>query len=284
MLLAVCLVWCGTAFADLSAGLKWHVDFDEDNGAPGGTGYYWNNVTQAEGGASGYFYYYSGWGPEEVAGVFASTKGGAGAAQFTSGNSDYVYSKSTWGGVDWATIDPGNDAAGFAISIWSKLPGAAPEGAVIAASNRYSSETDGWNLTYTDTGDTINFGIGSANVAGAVTDETVWHNIIGSYDGVDTISIYVDGALASTTTDAAGIAAGLFPSTVDSVMALGWSSASSYVSCTLDDYGLWNRALGAADAAEIWNGGAGTVLPNVPEPLTLTLLGLGGLALRRRKR
>jgi hypothetical protein len=55
----------------------------------------------------------------------------------------------------------------------------------------------------------------------------------------------------------------------------------------LDDVAVWNRALNQAEVDSIWAGGTGASIASlsaVPEPSSVVLLGLSGLALMFRKR
>jgi hypothetical protein len=86
-----------------------------------------------------------------------------------------------------------------------------------------------------------------------------WYHVIGIYDGED-LKLYVDGNLENTNTAPSG--------NIDSgnkILAIGtWSSPIDYFHGTIDEVRVYNHA--------------------VPEPATLLLLGLGGLALRKKRR
>ena len=104
------------------------------------------------------------------------------------------------------------------------------------------------------------------------TDE--WHYLVAVKDGAD-MKLYLDGVLDPTTaTDASTINGAL-----DLALGrIGKSISGRYFNGMLDDIALYDRALTYEEIYYHYTGIA------IPEPATLSLLGLGALGLLRRRR
>jgi hypothetical protein len=100
-----------------------------------------------------------------------------------------------------------------------------------------------------------------------------WHHVAVTYDAVAGGALYIDGDPNGT------FAAGGNIVTQPGPLTIGWEGgwSSQRWSGDLADVGLWDVALHPNDIKNIYNKG-------VPEPATIALLGLGGVALLRRRR
>jgi hypothetical protein len=129
----------------------------------------------------------------------------------------------------------------------------------------------------------------SVNTTAGV-DEDAWHHVVAAYDSsANTGKLFVDGVLIETQSNVGT------PDTSTAKLTIGAQDTNGFRSFTdrIDEVAIWSRALsdgGVSDGqtaggevAELWNSGDGV---QIPEPATMTLLGLGGLALliRRRRR
>jgi len=126
-------------------------------------------------------------------------------------------------------------------------------------------------------------GIGAVGYSTLTYDTSKWHRIAISVDNGNFFRVYVDGVLFL---DGAGQAIdGRFSAYTDT---LHFFADNSWE----DQWGLvgtiavWNRALGSAEVADLggWLNGSATPTPLIiiPEPMTLAVLALGGLLIRRK--
>ena len=110
------------------------------------------------------------------------------------------------------------------------------------------------------------------NSTAAIPSDGLWHHVAATYDGV-TKNIYIDGQLAGTGAAAFGaIQVNELPVTIGGCAMTGGGSQRNY-NGQLDGVQIFGTALSAAEVDAL-----------VPEPMTMTLLGLGSLVLLRRKR
>jgi hypothetical protein len=184
----------------------------------------------------------------------------------------------------------------FSVSSWTKLDNFAYFSAFVGNGMDTSADECGFFLyNYGWVGDnTQDFGLAIRTETAMHYVETpniyetgTWYHLAATYDGAD-VGVYVDGEPVELSADP-GASGG----------PIRWISASSgnyperfaigvwldpgydlWVDGVIDDVGYWNRALTADEVAYLYNDGAGRP---IPEPMTMCLLGLGALMLRRRR-
>lgn len=177
------------------------------------------------------------------------------ALDFESTSSDTV----SFGDV--AALEP-TDA--LSISLWMK-----PE--TIVENMAVMDKGDGvtaWNLQLRTSGQNIRFNIDTSS---AVTTDTPisagsWFHIVGTWDGT-TAKIYVNNdtphtAAASTLTQNANALR----------MGSHYGGAANFFDGLIDEVGFWNRALTAAEVAELYNSGNGLAYPFTsgdPQPIKI---------------
>ena len=98
-------------------------------------------------------------------------------------------------------------------------------------------------LSYKADGSTV-----TAVSTDAIEGDTLWHNIVGTWDsGEDEIKLYIDGTLKATTSSL-GTFAG-------SINAAYLGSGDGYFKGNIDEASLWDKALSAAEVTALYNEG-----------------------------
>jgi hypothetical protein len=197
-------------------------------------------------------------------------------------------------------------ASAFTIEFWSNPSLSDNDDALI--SNRFAgTNRSGWIFFQRAAGTGWNFrmynGVGSGlgwDLTGGTSNLNTWNHVVATWNGSAAL-LYVNGILADNTNDLA--ATGVYnpnTSTNSPIFAIGanfdgGSSATSLV----DEVAFYNAALTPAQILNHFNlassptagtyfnavlaDGATLKLSNVPEPTSTLFLGLGGLALLRRR-
>jgi hypothetical protein len=160
-----------------------------------------------------------------------------------------------------------------------------------------TSGLSSWNSLF-QTGDTGNgsdgdlftdgaghIGIGAAGYSTLTYNANTWHRIVLSVDNGSFFRVYVDGTLFLDGT----------PQAIDGRFSLYTDHFHLFADDSWEDqWGLvgtvatWNRALTSSEISSMggWLNGSATPTPLyiIPEPATMSLLGLGALALIKRRK
>ena len=187
--------------------------------------------------------------PTDVAGIIERARNYNGTTQYTDVLNDGDFNTTT-----------------MSISVWVKLASAGGSGWVSAVAKESSLGGDQWDdvqwsLKYYRNEQTWVFIIGGASAVGSATaagvGTTNWMHIVGTYDGIN-CKIYIDGVLVDSNADSAGdIVTKTFPIVIAAAAAGAdpFAGRTEYLAASIDEIGLWNRALTAPEVALIYGFG-----------------------------
>ncbi len=207
--------------------------------------------------------------PTWIAGKFGN------ALRFNGSNQDVLVPNS-------ADMNIGANAV--SLSAWVKFD-QLPAGISGSYSGIFDSEPDNYVFYLDKANDELRFKVttstGTAErpgVPASLLDTTNWHHVMGVYDGaIGQARIYFDGQLTDVHSAPAlvnNVRTGQTAGIGSQVAAASPNAASSLFKGNIDDMGIWNRALGLAEAQYLYNSGAGNAIlaanpsiePIVPEP------------------
>ncbi len=117
----------------------------------------------------------------------------------------------------------------------------------------------------------------------AVAEDGQWHFVVANYDPVTGITLHVDGSAIDASTGGFGDAVGGWDT--DQYLGafnVGGTATARGLNGSLDDVAIYTGNLTAAEIDGLFSGQLAPT--DIPEPGSLALLGLGGLAMLRRRR
>jgi len=194
-------------------------------------------------------------------------------------------------------------SAPFTIEFWANPSATDNDDAPV--SNRVSAgNRSGWVFFQRDAGTGWNFRMYNGNVGALGWDLTggsatvgAWSHVVATWNGSAAL-LYVNGILADDT-NAAGLN-NVYNASTSATFFVGSTDSGSPFNGAVDEVAFYPSALSAGSIASHFNAatatpgayqaliradGAVLQLSNIPEPSSsLTLLGLGALALRRRRK
>ena len=222
------LVVQGTGASSLSSGQVAYWKFDEDTGT---------SLSDATGNGNN--------------GTWQGTLG----SQWTTGkiNSAGNFNASSQRYVD-VSANSALTPTNITVSAWINLSNISTEQMI---ASDYVSNNTGWYMEVFQS--KLNVGLnGNVQLQGGITlSSSTWAHVVFTYDGA-TLKLYVNGALDSSKTTAAGISntahdmyIGAYTGNVNSDKLTG----------AIDEVGVWNRVLSAGEVTALYNSGTGIQYP-----------------------
>jgi hypothetical protein len=150
----------------------------------------------------------------------------------------------------------------LSVSVWFKTNSTNTVGLV---GNYYWDDT-GWDVILSQdwpfSGNLV-FSLRSTNTPASLElgttgalNNNAWHHALCTFNGT-TANIYVDG---NTTPNDSSIWANTIDYTANNLFAIGYRGGINYTG-SIDEIGVWSRALTTSELTELWNGGTGKTYP-----------------------
>lgn len=246
------LVFAGPARASLIDGLHAYYAFENDSADPGG-------VLDTSGNNR------HGTGP--VGSGLATVTGKVGNALSFNGasGSEVVINQVPESDFDFINSD-------FTIQAWFQVNSFTTQWQALVA----KGEGGGWRLHRYNATSNLAVNLGQGDTQTGNMNDGAWHHVVAIHDAGSTTDIWIDGGLAvSGSGSGPGDRSGI-PTIGDNPEAnnRNWNGL-------IDELAFWNRTLTTDEVAQLYNNGSGMA---IPEPATMGLLALSGLALLRRRR
>jgi autotransporter-associated beta strand protein len=197
--------------------------------------------------------------------------------------SQAVQVSSAGGTYNYVTVsDPNNDlhfAAGqdFTVAMWVKVPSGSvtelpffgnQDASLLSTIAGYSfspTTSGGWGYYIQDDGGNFVGGSSSTSIA-----DNQWHNLVYSAQRSGNVNVYLDGHLSGSSS-MASVSNSITPSYAANVGQDGPGNYNVTATYTIDDLGVWQRALTSYDALSLYTAGASGQSFDVYGPVSMAL-------------
>ena len=155
------------------------------------------------------------------------------------------------------------DTVPFSVAMWVKTPSAFPGGGAeqpfIETGDRNNK---GWLFEFGAGGNSGKIGFFAVNsnalFSGALSTST-WYFVVGRLDAAGNHDIWINNVQAGSATGISYIAA-------LTTSAFGTDTAfSTFAQCSLDEIGIWNKALSTQEMTDLYNAGNGQTMVDTPD-------------------
>lgn len=205
------------------------------------------------------------WKLDESSGTAADSKGsntGTVSGTVTQGASGKISTAYTFSGFSNTYLDCGTDASlritsAGTISAWVYQTTSNPYPTVVG-NDDFDTDRHGYNFFIRSDG-TVSLELASASASQSINGGTItnnaWHHIVATWDGTNA-HIFIDGV------DGGAVSQTVTPTTNTSSFKIGNASIGTYnFTGTIDEVGVWSRALTGSDVTSLYNSGSGKTYP-----------------------
>jgi hypothetical protein len=170
-----------------------------------------------------------------------------------------VYSMNFDGANDYLSAGSGSGITGsnpFSMSAWFKLASAPSGYPMIVSTGRANSTNE--NILYISPSYKLGWGNSNANAdfpnsSGTTLSLNTWYHGVVTFNGSNTIKIYVNGSLDGSKTDVSGVNIEDIDIVIGARTNNGNTGKELYFNGSIDEVGIWNTALTAPQVAQIYN-------------------------------
>lgn len=205
------------------------------------------------------------WKLDESSGTAADSEGsntGTVTGTVTQGATGKIGTAYTFIGGGSSYLNCGTDASlritsAGSISAWIYQTSSGPYSTVVG-NDDFDTDRHGYNFFVRADG-TVSLELASASAAQSINGGTItnnaWHHIVATWDGSN-VHIYIDGV------DGGAVSQTVTPTQNTSSFRIANASVGTYdFTGTIDEVGVWSRALTSGEVTSLYNSGSGKAYP-----------------------